>query len=50
MTTATTTTLTEQEKELLRIFRELDQKQRHHVILAAESVKATAEKRERLRW
>lgn len=42
--------LTEQERELLAIFRELDPKQQRHVMLAAESVKSTAEQRERLRW
>jgi len=42
--------LTEQERELLAIFRELDEREQRRVLLAAEAVRATREQRERLRW
>ena len=41
---ATKDHLTEDEKRILALFRELDERGRRRVILAAESVKATAER------
>ena len=42
--------LSEQEKQLLQMFRELDTKGQRHVILAIESIKTTAEDARRFRW
>lgn len=42
---ATKDHITEEERALLALFRELDGKGRHHLFLAARSIKTTAEQR-----
>lgn len=42
--------LTEQEMQLLQLFRAMDERDRHRVMLAAEAVRVNAEQRKRYQW
>lgn len=48
--TTTTPTLTEKEIALLQLYREMDERGKHHLFLAARSIKTTAEEAKRIRW